>query len=205
LPWTDLFTGLIELLATVRSITAVQPGRLVVIEANWPNGDVAVGDSITVNGVCLTAVTCDRGLLTFQIGPETLLRTNLGELQPSDRVNLERALLPSTRMGGHFVQGHVDDVARIADRRHEGEWEWMDFIANRAITDQMVPKGSVAVDGVSLTLVHVSLGKFGVMLIPHTLANTTLGLKEVGAVVNVETDILSKYVFQAVRNLRSIP
>ena len=198
-----MFTGIVENLANVRGVTAEGPGRVLSIESPWNRGDVAIGDSIAINGVCLTVVECSGELLSFQVGPETLARTNLGELRPGDRVNLERALLPTTRMGGHFVQGHVDGVARVQERRREQDWEWIEFTTDPALTDQMVPKGSVSVDGVSLTLVLVSPGKFSVMLIPHTLANTTLGFREIGSTVNVETDILGKYVLQAVRDLHA--
>jgi riboflavin synthase len=197
-----MFTGIVEILSSIRGVTAEGPGRRLTTESPWAGG-VAVGDSVAINGVCLTVVEFGRDALSFQAGPETLARTNLGELRPGDRVNLERALLPTTRMGGHFVQGHVDGVARVGNRRREQEWEWLEFDADRTLTDQMVPKGSVAVDGVSLTLVTISPGKFSVMLIPHTLANTTLGFRTTGSTVNIETDILGKYVLKAVRDLHA--
>ena len=200
-----MFTGIVETLATVRDVVPEGPGRRLVVDASWPSGEAAVGDSVAVNGVCLTIVARDGGLNEFQAGPETLARTNLGELRPGERVNLERALLPTTRVGGHFVQGHVDGVARVVARRREQDWDFVDFTAERSLTDQMVPKGSVAVDGVSLTLVSVSPSSFSVMLIPHTLAHTTLGRRAIGDTVNVETDILGKYVLQAVRNLEARP
>ena len=200
-----MFTGIVEHLATIRGVTAEGPGRLFSIESPWLSGEVAVGDSVAISGVCLTVVACGSDSLEFQAGPETLARTNLGELRPGDRVNLERALLPTTRMGGHFVQGHVDGIARVENRRREQDWEWFEFTVDSTLTDQMVPKGSVAVDGVSLTLVTVFAGRFSVMLIPHTLANTTLGFREIGSAVNVETDILGKYVIKAVRDLHAPP
>jgi len=193
-----VFTGIIEQLGTVSSVTPQGPGRLVAIEAGWTSDSPRPGESIAVNGVCLTVVADDCGSLAFEVGPETLLRTNLGELAAGDRVNLERAMLPTTRLGGHFVQGHVDGVARIASRQREADWHMVDFAAPTELTDQMVAKGSVAVDGVSLTLVTVRPGAFRIMLIPHTLAHTTLGVRAVGATVNIETDILGKYVLQAV-------
>jgi riboflavin synthase len=196
-----VFTGIVESLAAVRSVACEGPGVRLAIEVPWGREATAVGDSIAVNGVCLTVVGRTDQEFEFQAGPETLARTNLGELRPGDRVNLERALPAMARLSGHFVHGHVDGVAGISERRREEEWDWMDFSAARELTDQMVPKGSVAVDGVSLTLVSVSAGRFRVMLIPHTLAHTTLGIKPVGAAVNVEIDILSKYVQQAVRQI----
>jgi riboflavin synthase len=193
-----VFTGIIEQLGTVSSVTPQGPGRLVAIDSGWTSDSARPGESIAVNGVCLTVVGDDCGSLAFEVGPETLLRTNLGELAAGDRVNLERAMLPTTRLGGHFVQGHVDGVARIASRQREADWDMVDFAAPTELTDQMVAKGSVAVDGVSLTLVTVRPGAFRIMLIPHTLAHTTLGVRAVGATVNIETDILGKYVLQAV-------
>jgi riboflavin synthase len=200
-----MFTGLVEDLGFVREVAAEQAGRRITVESQWARDEVAIGDSIAVNGACLTAVACKGGRLVFQLGPETLIRTNLGLLVLGDRVNLERALLPTSRMGGHFVQGHVDGIAHVAERTREGDWQWIEFSCDAALTDSMVPKGSVAVDGVSLTLVNVTSGRFRVMLIPHTLAHTTLGLREVGAVVNVETDILGKYVLQAIRTMQWKP
>jgi riboflavin synthase len=123
-----------------------------------------------------------------------LLRTNLGGLQAGDPVNLERSLRASDRLGGHFVQGHVDTTAVLADRRPEGEWEFLAFAIDPAWTPLMVPKGSIAVDGVSLTLVDVAADAFSVMLIPHTLAATTLGTLRPGDRVNIEADILAKHV-----------
>lgn len=197
-----MFTGIIEDLGFVRGVVAQDPGRAIEVESRWSNLEINVGDSIAVNGVCLTAVDNRDGRLTFQVGPETLARTNLGHLVPGDRVNLERAMLATTRVSGHFVQGHVDGTACVSARRRDADWEWVDFAAERTLTDEMVPRGSIAVDGVSLTLIHVGPGRFGVMLIPHTLQNTTLGIREIGMNVNVETDILGKYVLHAVRNLQ---
>jgi riboflavin synthase len=153
---------------------------------------------VAVNGACLTILGLDDGL-AFQAGPETLAKTNLGELKPGDRVNLERSLRLGDRLGGHLVQGHVDGVGRVASRRREGEWELIWFSCPPALAEQMVPKGSVAVDGISLTLVDVTADGFSVALIPHTLAVTTLGFKPAGAFVNLETDLLAKYVWKCLR------
>jgi riboflavin synthase len=129
-----------------------------------------------------------------QAGPETLARTNLGDQQPGDCVNLERALKVGDRLGGHFVQGHVDTTANLRQRREQGEWEFLEFDIEPSWTVLMVPKGSIAVDGISLTLVDVSSGAFSVMLIPHTMAVTTLGKSFPGARVNIEVDMLAKHV-----------
>jgi riboflavin synthase len=144
----------------------------------------------------LTVVSNDARTCRFQAGPETLARTNLGELVPGDRVNLERSLRLADRLGGHLVQGHIDGIGRIAERRREGDWELFWFMCPEHLAAQMVPKGSVAVDGVSLTLVSVEAARFSVALIPHTLAHTTLGFKQPGASVNLETDLFAKYVWK---------
>jgi riboflavin synthase len=158
--------------------------------------ELTLGESIAVNGACLSAVELTPDAFRVQAGPETLRRTNLGELQPGDRVNLERSLRLGDRLGGHLVYGHVDGVGRIAARQPQGDWETVWFAAAADLVAPMVPKGSVAVDGVSLTLVDVAADRFSVALIPLTLAATTLGFKPVGAAVNVETDLFGKYVWK---------
>ncbi|HVS35190.1 MAG TPA: riboflavin synthase [Gemmataceae bacterium] len=189
-----MFTGLVESLGVVRELTADGAGRLLVIEAPSLAADLALGESVAVNGCCLTVVAHDATTCRFQAGPETLRRTNLGELRPGDRVNLERSLRLNDRLGGHIVQGHIDGVGRIESVVSDGEWVMMTFACPPELSVQMVSKGSIAVDGVSLTLVDVTDGRFSVALIPHTLANTTLGCKRPGDPVNLETDLLAKYV-----------
>jgi riboflavin synthase len=191
-----MFTGLVEALGQVRQAQAEGAGRLLAVAAPFA-AELAVGESVAVNGACLTVVARDRDTCRFQLGPETLLRTNLGELQPGDGVNLERALRVSDRLGGHLVQGHVDGLGTVLRRERQGDYEFVAFGCAAELTRQMVPKGSVAVDGVSLTLVDVAAAEFSVMLIPHTLAATTLGRKGPGARVNLETDLLAKYVCKA--------
>jgi riboflavin synthase len=189
-----MFTGLIEAMGKVRRVEPAAAGRKLTISASTFAEELEIGESVAINGACLTLVERERDACRFEIGPETLRRTNLGELAEGDRVNLERALRLSDRLGGHLVQGHVDGVGHISERRREGQWETVWFGCSPELATQMVPKGSVAVDGISLTLVEVATDHFSVMLIPHTLANTTLGFKKRGATVNVETDILAKYV-----------
>jgi riboflavin synthase len=195
-----MFTGLIEALAAVSDIVDAGAGRELVIACGECAVDLAVGESVAINGCCLTVVGTASSPpgsgagVRFQLGPETLSKTNLGQLRVHDRVNVERALTLGDRLGGHIVQGHVDGTGTIIDRREEGDWVFMSFAAPRELLGQMVPKGSVAVDGVSLTIVEVCPDRFSVALIPHTLANTTLGLKATGGTVNLETDILAKYV-----------
>lgn len=193
-----MFTGLVETLGTVRSLSVEGPGRRLIIAAPEIAKELSVGESVAVNGACLTVIEADGEACHFQAGPETLLRTNLGELAAGDRVNVERSLRLSDRLGGHFVQGHIDGTARIAQRTRDGDWELVWFSCPAALTRQMVAKGSVAVDGVSLTLVDVADDRFSVALIPHTLAMTTLGFKRAGATVNLETDLLAKYVAKCV-------
>ncbi len=158
--------------------------------------DGKLGESVCINGCCLTAVAFDaKGeQWAFQAGSETLSKTNLGALQTGDVVNLERALPADGRLGGHFVQGHVDGVGHVDRSEREGEWVTMWFRAPEPLVAQLVPKGSVAVDGVSLTVVNVERGRFSVALVPHTLDVTTLGVRKPGDSVNLETDIIGKYI-----------
>jgi riboflavin synthase len=193
-----MFTGLIEALGTVRERTVTGAGsRLVIVEPAIA-GELRLGESVAVNGVCLTVVAHDAETFAFEAGPETLARTNIGELAIGDRVNLERSLRVGDRLGGHFVQGHVDGVGRIARHIPQGEWLTVWFSCPTELAAQMVSKGSVAVDGISLTLVDVEADGFSVALIPHTLEHTTLGSKGPGAVVNLETDVLAKCVWKFV-------
>jgi riboflavin synthase len=203
-----MFTGLVEALGRVARVVEEGPGRRLTLA--WPApapaesgaGPLVLGESVAVNGCCLTVVAAAPGRAaashdeTFdvQAGPETLFRTNLGDLIAGAPVNLERALRVGDRLGGHFVQGHVDTTAVLRERRREGDWEFLAFTIDPAWTPLMVPKGSIAVDGVSLTLVDVASDAFSVMLIPHTLAATTLGSLRSGARVNIEADILAKHV-----------
>jgi riboflavin synthase len=194
-----MFTGLVEALGTVTSIEPDGAGRRLVIAEPRLAAGLSIGESVAINGACLTVVENDRSTFRFEAGPETLRRTNLGELTAGDRVNLERSLRLSDRLGGHIVQGHVDGVGYIASRERQDDWETVWFRCAAELAAQMVAKGSVAVDGVSLTLVDVEAERFSVALIPHTLALTTLGFKAVGATVNLETDILAKYVAKLLR------
>ena len=196
-----MFTGIIEGLATVHRVRDEGAGRTLELSVPFAR-EVQIGESIAINGACLTAVACDERSCTFEAGPETLSRTNLGELHEGDRVNVERALKLSDRLGGHFVQGHIDGTGQIDARQRDGEWETIWFRCAESLTMQMVPKGSIAVDGISLTLVDVEANRFSVALIPHTLACTTLGFKQVGATVNLETDLIGKHVWKLVQVLR---
>lgn len=194
-----MFTGLVESLGTVRSLADEGDAKRVVVEVPPSFLDDAppssrLGDSVAINGCCLTVVVADGVLWSFQAGHETLAKTNLGRLQIGDAVNLERAMPAAGRFGGHIVQGHVDGIGRVAAIDARTDFADYTFEVPESLAAQMVKKGSVAVDGVSLTLVRVTATSFQVMLIPHTLAVTTLGQRAVGDEVNIETDVLAKYV-----------
>jgi riboflavin synthase len=190
-----MFTGLVETLGTVQRLTAAGAGRRLVVACRIAP-ELTLGESVCVNGACLTVVAHDETSFAFEVGPETLLRTNLGDLAAGDRVNLERSLRFSDRLGGHLVQGHIDGVGHVDERLTQGEWVTVWFRCHGDLAGQMVTKGSVAVDGVSLTVVDVEAQRFSVALIPHTLSATTLGFKDAGAAVNLETDMLAKYVWK---------
>ena len=191
-----MFTGLVEVKGRVVAVVPEPPGARLRIDAGQVAEDAAIGDSICVNGCCLTVTAIDGRILDFQAGEETLSRTNLGELATDAPVNLERSLRPDSRIGGHYVTGHIDGLGKIAERNDSGDWSEIWFEAPPPLLPQMASKGSVAVDGVSLTLVEVDseTSRFSVALIPHTLEVTTLGDRRVGDAVNLETDVLAKYV-----------
>lgn len=194
-----MFTGLIEELGSVARITNEGSGIELTVHCPLVASDAALGDSIAINGCCLTVTKVQGDRLSFQAGSETLSRTSLGNLQVGDGVNLERSLAVGQRMGGHYVTGHVDALGHIDLRVDDGPWAEFWFKVPPELTRQMASKGSVAVDGISLTLVAVEADRFSVALIPHTLQVTTLGQKKPGDVVNIETDLLAKYVQRQLR------
>ena len=195
-----MFTGLIEGLGRVAAIETEAAGLRLVIAPPAPmlSGGEAdrcqLGDSVAINGCCLTVIEIKHDCWSFQAGTETLSKTSLDHLAIGDAVNLERSLPVNGRLGGHFVQGHVDGVGRVDAIDRDGDWVTMWFRVPEGLAQLMVPKGSVAVDGISLTVVNVERDRFSVALIPHTLSVTTLGVRAVGDPVNIETDILGKYV-----------
>jgi riboflavin synthase len=189
-----VFTGLVEGLADVVGIFPEPPGVRFVIRLPKSSRSSTIGDSVALNGCCLTVVSADGNELAFQAGEETLSRTNLGELEVGGVVNFERSLRLGDEMGGHIVTGHIDAVGRVDRRADDAQWCFMWFRVPPALTSQMASKGSIAVDGISLTLVDVETDRFSVALIPHTLALTTLGRRKPGDRVNLETDVLAKYV-----------
>jgi riboflavin synthase len=164
------------------------------VEAGGIAADATIGESICTSGCCLSVVRIDGPRLEFQLGPETLSRTSLGSLTAGGSVNLERSLRLTDRLGGHLVTGHIDGLGRLESRRQEGDWVTCRFSAPPPLLAQMASKGSVAIDGVSLTVVDVDASTFSVALIPHTLACTTLGGLSQGDPVNLETDLVFKYV-----------
>ena len=189
-----MFTGLVEEKGEVTRLKSTDSACDLSVEAQLVAENVSIGDSIAINGCCLTVVAIDGKLLTFQAGSETLGRTNLGRLIAGSLVNLERSLQVGQRMGGHYVSGHVDALGTVDQRNDDGEWAEFWFRVPADLTRQMAPKGSVTVDGISLTIVNVENDRFSVALIPHTLDATTLGSRNVGDQVNIETDVLAKYV-----------
>jgi riboflavin synthase len=189
-----MFTGLVQGLAIVRALERVGPGVRLVIAAREIAARSAIGDSIAINGCCLTVVKVVSDELAFEAGEETLSRTNLGELISGSHVNLEASLKLGDDLGGHLVTGHIDAVGSVDARHDDEDWSKIWFRVPAKLTQQMASKGSVAVDGVSLTLVDVEHERFSVALIPHTLKVTTLGSRLIGDHVNIETDVLAKYV-----------
>jgi riboflavin synthase len=189
-----MFTGIVEELGTVEGL--VDQGDAVRLTVVGPTvvSDAHLGDSIAVNGCCLTVVESDAKRFTADVMRETLDKTALGGLRPGDRVNLERAVTAGTRLGGHMVQGHVDGTAEILTRTSSEHWEIVEFSLPAPLSRYLVTKGSITVDGVSLTVVDVTDDTFTVSLIPETLARTTLGSKRPGDPVNLEVDVIAKYV-----------
>jgi len=198
-----VFTGLVESLAAVRELVPEGPGLRLHVTDEAVAARSRLGDSIAINGCCLTVVRVDAANLWFEAGPETLRRTNLGRLSVGDRVNLETSLRLGDPLGGHWVTGHIDAVGRVERHDGDGQWITMWFSAPEGLTRQMASKGSIAVDGVSLTLVDVEDIRFSVALIPHTLSVTTLGLRRPGDEVNLETDVLAKYVERQLKGMRN--
>ena len=185
-----MFTGIVE---EVGSVRAAGDGKLVV-EASEVLSDVKVGDSISVNGACLTVTTHDESTFSVDVVPETLRRTNLGELEVGSPVNLERSMPADGRFGGHMVQGHIDGTATIRSIDSEGEAQMVVFDAPAVVMRYVVEKGFIAVDGASLTIVNCDNFSFSVTIIPHTRENTVFKSKKVGDSVNLEVDIMAKYV-----------
>jgi riboflavin synthase len=189
-----MFTGIVEELGTVEAIEQQGDALRLSIRAATVLDDVRLGDSISVNGCCLTVAAVADGVWTADVMQETLDKTSLLGAGSGDRVNLERAVTAGTRLGGHIVQGHVDDVGTVVRRTPSEHWEVVEISLPAALSRYLVEKGSITVDGVSLTVVEAGADRFTVSLIPETLARTTLGFRAPGDRVNLEVDVIAKYV-----------
>jgi riboflavin synthase len=189
-----MFTGIVEEMGSVKALRRDAGAARLTISASTVLGNTALGDSICVNGVCLTVVEMNKNDFSADVAVETLKVTNLGELKVGSRVNLERALQLSARIGGHLVSGHVDAVGRIREKREEGNG-WRIFIdAPEPVLRYVIKKGSIAIDGISLTVADLDKKGFSIAMIPHTAKQTTLGFKIAGDSVNLESDIIGKYI-----------
>jgi len=192
-----MFTGIVQHLGVVNAVRKSGGSLVLEVDAGPVAADADIGDSICISGVCLTVTATSPGALSFDVIGETLAMSTLGELREGDDVNCEPSLRPADRLGGHFVTGHIDGVATLRGKTETPDEVRMRFTASRDLTDMMILKGSVALDGVSLTLTDVGEGVFAVALIPHTLEVTTLGALAPGERVNVETDLIGKWVLKA--------
>lgn len=192
-----MFTGIIKELGAVRGLSRAQNSHLLQIESKCVFKDADIGDSVSVNGVCLTVVKKDGGVLSFDCVEETIRKTNLSRLKNKDLVNLEGSLRMGEHLGGHFVLGHIDCVGAISDIGKRTEGALIEVGVPKEFIKFAVRKGSVAIDGASLTIGGVEDNRFRVYLIPHTLEATTLGLKKIGDELNIEFDIIGKYVLNA--------
>ena len=189
-----MFTGIVEELGTVAAVEDQGDAIRLGVRATTVLEGVGLGDSIAVNGCCLTVTTVDGDLWTADVMQETLDKTSLRGVRPGDRVNLERAVTADKRLGGHIVQGHVDGVGEVVSRTPSEHWEVVEISMPRTLSRYLVDKGSITVDGVSLTVVEAGDDRFTVSLIPETLARTTLGSRQPGDRVNLEVDVIAKYV-----------
>jgi riboflavin synthase len=196
-----MFTGLIEEVGVVELMRQHGGVEQLAIKGEGAIADLAIGQSIAVDGTCLTVTSVEHNLFEVDVSEETLARTTLGELRRGDPVNLERPCRPSDRLGGHFVTGHIDGVGTIVELREAGGMWWFSFSYPQAFRALLVEKGSIAVDGISLTIAGLNDTSFGVAIIPHTYRHTTLGTKQVGRRVNLETDLLGKYVIRYLEGL----
>ena len=189
-----MFTGIIERLGKVEKITKKTSSMVIAVNLGDLVDDVKEGDSIAVNGICLTVTTKNNSIVTFDVLNETIIRTSLKNVKTTDKVNIERALKVGDRMGGHFVTGHTDGTGIISKKMKQPGQTTLWVRVDQELSDMMIVKGSVAIDGISLTLVNVQDVAFSVALIPYTLSETTLGFKDIGDEVNLEVDMIGKWV-----------
>lgn len=189
-----MFTGLIKEKGRIKRLRSSAEGLVITVDAPLISKEAVIGDSVSVNGACLTVNEIQGSKLNFDVSSESVARTNLAEIKVGEEVNLEDALTPSSRIGGHYVLGHVDGTGRIVDRKRSGDSLVMKITVPDELSRYLVPKGSIAVDGISLTINDVARNMFSVTLVPHTLRMVTLGQKKKSRKVNIEVDILAKSV-----------
>ncbi len=189
-----MFTGIIQGLGAVTGISPIKNGTRLFIRPEFELKEPQLGESIAVNGVCLTLTSMKSGAFSVDVSPESLKRTTLSSIKINDKVNLERALRLSDRLGGHIVSGHVDTVARVTSRDERGDFIFFSFSLDPSLDRYIIEKGSIAIDGISLTVNRCRPGSFSVAIIPHTAKMTTLSFRKAGDEVNIELDVLGKYI-----------
>ena len=189
-----MFTGIVEEMGTLTQLIRGSKEQRITISCSKILEDIHLGDSIAVNGICLTVVTYDGKSFQADVMNETFLRSSLGALRPGNPVNLERAMAADGRFGGHIVSGHIDGTGTIKTIKKDGNAIWFEIAASREILDGIVEKGSITIDGISLTVAAVGRDSFNVSIIPHTLKETVLGHKKNGDIVNLENDVVGKYI-----------
>lgn len=194
-----MFTGIIEEIGTVKGVKRGNRSVVLEVQAKKVLEDLKVGDSIATNGVCLTVTSFTGSVFCADVIPETMQRSNLGELRAGDRVNLERALTLNGRLGGHIVSGHIDGTGKIVGREKDENAIWISVATSGELLRYIVDKGSITIDGISLTVVSVNDAGFTVSIIPHTQDETTLVKKKIGDTVNLENDVIAKYVEKLMR------
>ncbi len=199
-----MFTGIIEGLGKITGIRPAGEGKRLALASDFPLTDSKIGDSIAVNGACLTAVMISKSRFEVDVSPETLDKTILKNIKINDRVNIERALRLSDRLDGHLVSGHIDGTGRITHKSRKGNAILVGFSVDHSLARFMIPKGSVAIDGISLTINTCDEQNFEISIIPHTAEITTIGIKNIGDAVNIETDMIGKYVENFLTNKKTI-
>ncbi|MGH7905702.1 MAG: riboflavin synthase [Candidatus Binataceae bacterium] len=201
----NLFTGIIEDLGAVDSISRSDRGASLTLRTGLPVPRIGIGESIAVNGACLTVISKGRGRITMDVSAETLRRTTLDDLAPGDPVNLERCLTLEKMLGGHVVLGHIDGAGEVVAIEAEGSSRLFTFEAPAGVERYLIEKGSVAIDGISLTVFGIERTRFSCAIIPHTLKSTTLGTRKPGSRVNIEGDMFAKYVERMLEGRRAAP
>lgn len=200
-----MFTGIVEELGFFKKISRTGSGAVLAVESKICLSDAKIGDSISINGACLTVVGIKGSDISFDVSEETFKRTNIGKLKPGERVNIERSLMADSRLGGHFVTGHIDCIGKIVKKDRQGEYFNIEIEIPTIFMNYLVEKGSVAIDGISLTVNSIGKKSFSLMIIPHTLSLTTLADKGRVDIVNIEVDILAKYVEKFTSNTLKYP